>query len=255
MEQEAKDKKNKNVHAGHRQRLKKRFDETGFKGWADHEVLELLLSYAQPRRNTNPIAHTLLEKFNNSIQDVFSASTEELMEVDQVGIETARFIHLVRDFFEIYQKKQSKKPVFVTESNFIRFFRENYKIKDSEHFYIFCLSDKHRLLRVFEYNVGCELVVTTKASQVRHDINKVKSCYLIFAHTHPNGIPEPTLKDYNSTERLVKICVSMGVPVFDHVIFSETDFKSMKDFVLGVSETAMKNYQDLMGLENILKRK
>lgn len=60
------------VHEGHRQRKKEQFREHGLDAFADHEALELLLYYAIPRQDTNPIAHRLIERFG-SLEGVFSA--------------------------------------------------------------------------------------------------------------------------------------------------------------------------------------
>ncbi|MBO2528099.1 MAG: hypothetical protein CW335_08050, partial [Clostridiales bacterium] len=69
------------VHDGHRSRKKEQFRNHGLDAFADHEVLELLLYYAVPRRDTNPIAHRLMERFG-SLDAVFSAPIEELEKVE-----------------------------------------------------------------------------------------------------------------------------------------------------------------------------
>ena len=55
--------KNDNLHAGHRQRVRKRFIEHGFEGFEPHEILEMVLFYAIPRKDTNLLAHKLLERY------------------------------------------------------------------------------------------------------------------------------------------------------------------------------------------------
>ena len=82
------------LHDGHRARKKEQFRRQGLDGFADHEVLELLLYYAIPRKDTNEIAHRLLQKFG-SLQNVFSAPLEELAKVDGVGESAALFLTLV----------------------------------------------------------------------------------------------------------------------------------------------------------------
>ena len=82
------------LHDGHRARKKEQFRQHGLDGFADHEVLELLLYYAIPRRDTNETAHRLLQKFG-SLQNVFSAGTEELARVEGVGESAALFLTLL----------------------------------------------------------------------------------------------------------------------------------------------------------------
>lgn len=75
------------VHDGHRDRKREQFLRCGAESFADHELLELLLYYAIPQRDTNPIAHALIERFG-SLQAVLSAPAEELLEavMPEVGI-------------------------------------------------------------------------------------------------------------------------------------------------------------------------
>lgn len=89
-------KKAKPLHAGHRGRMRRRFLAGGLDGFSDHEVLELLLFYAVPRQDVNPMAHLLLNRFG-SLPEVLSASEEELCTVRGVGPKIARFLTLIPD--------------------------------------------------------------------------------------------------------------------------------------------------------------
>lgn len=80
-----------NLHAGHRDRLKKRFDAVGERGFEDHTLLELLLFYGVPQKDTNPIAHRLIERFG-SLPAVLEAPARELMQVEGVGENVARLL-------------------------------------------------------------------------------------------------------------------------------------------------------------------
>ena len=80
-------------HAGHRQRMRERFLTGGLEGFADHEVLELMLFYAIPQRNVNPLAHRLLDRFG-TLHAVLEAPVEELMKVEGVGQYAALLLSL-----------------------------------------------------------------------------------------------------------------------------------------------------------------
>jgi len=82
------------IHDGHRERMRNSFRKDGLAGFNAISALELLLSYAIPRRDTNPVAHALLERFG-SLQEVFDASEEELCEVEGVGTSAAVLIRLI----------------------------------------------------------------------------------------------------------------------------------------------------------------
>ena len=82
------------VHEGHRSRKKEQFRAHGLDAFADHEVLELLLYYAVPRQDTNPIAHRLMEKFG-SLDAVFAADRAALEEVEGIGENASTLISLM----------------------------------------------------------------------------------------------------------------------------------------------------------------
>ena len=71
---------NKNIHEGHRKRLRQRFDQVGLDGFSEHEILELILFQVIPRRDTNPLAHELINHFGN-LAEVLDASKDELIQV------------------------------------------------------------------------------------------------------------------------------------------------------------------------------
>ena len=81
------------VHDGHRQRMRQRFEQQGDDGFHDHELLEMLLSCALPRVNTNPIAHELLQTFG-SVTGVLDAPSAELMKVPGIGPNAAMLLRL-----------------------------------------------------------------------------------------------------------------------------------------------------------------
>ena len=84
------------IHEGHRQRLKERYLREGLDHFEQHQVLELLLFYCVPRKDTNPIAHALLERFG-SLSQVLEAPLPELMRIPGMGQSSAAFFSLVGD--------------------------------------------------------------------------------------------------------------------------------------------------------------
>ena len=82
------------IHDGHREKMRRRFRETGLEGFADHEALELLLYYAIPRRDTNPIAHALMDRYD-SLSAVLNAPVEDLQKVEGIGESAAVLLSLV----------------------------------------------------------------------------------------------------------------------------------------------------------------
>ena len=92
----------KNVHEGHRDRLRQRFLQEGLENFQDHNVLELLLFYSIPRKDTNEEAHNLINRFG-SLSGVFDASFEELCEVKGIGENSAALIKIMPELFKKYE--------------------------------------------------------------------------------------------------------------------------------------------------------
>ena len=95
------------IHAGHRQRMKERFLAGGLDGFSDHEVLELILFYAIPRRDVNELSHRLVERFG-SFRAVFDADYEDLCKVDGIGENAAILIKLMSESFRKYALSDGK---------------------------------------------------------------------------------------------------------------------------------------------------
>ena len=96
-----------NIHEGHRARMKKRFAEHGLENFDDQNVLELLLFYALPRTDVNPVAHALMDRFE-TLAAVFDAPMDELMRVSGVGDNTATFIKLIPQAGRRYLMSRSR---------------------------------------------------------------------------------------------------------------------------------------------------
>ena len=92
-------------HAGHRERLRKRYAENGFAGFAEHEILELLLTFAIPRVNTNPQAHRLIDRFG-SLTGVLEADQKELQAVEGIGPQAATLLSMMLPLLREYQQKK-----------------------------------------------------------------------------------------------------------------------------------------------------
>ena len=101
-ETNAKQAPKKNLNQGHRSRMRKRYLTCGFSGFQEHEILELLLFYALPRVNTNPIAHQLLKEFH-SLAGVLDADPVELQKVPGIREQAAVFLNMLPELFRYYQ--------------------------------------------------------------------------------------------------------------------------------------------------------
>jgi len=130
-----------NIHKGHRQRIRQKFMKTGFTAFADHEKLELLLFYAIPMKDTNPIAHNLLNRFK-SIGGVFDATYEQLMEVDGISESTAVFLKLVPEMAKEYMLSENIHVCMDSTEAVCNFFSTQFIGDVNEKIKIACVDDR-----------------------------------------------------------------------------------------------------------------
>ena len=88
--------KPRNINAGHRERMREKFVRNGINGFLPHEALEMLLFYPIAYKDTNPLAHLMIEHFG-SFTNVMNSTVGELCEVNGVGEQTAIFIKAIQE--------------------------------------------------------------------------------------------------------------------------------------------------------------
>jgi len=214
-----------NIHAGHRERLKNKFIRLGAEGLEEHELLELLLFYAIPQKNTNPIAHALIEKFG-SLVNVINADIKELTEVSGIGMHAATLIKLQASLAKVYYTTVPKKKCLRSIGEASEYIVNHLYEYKSEVFYVFALDVNLGLL-------GHKLIAEGDIDKVSVDVKKVvsfaldvRAAYLILAHNHPNGAAVPSYADIAMTKQIVSVLSSLGVGVCDHIITSGRNFYS-----------------------------
>ncbi len=94
-------------YIGHRERLRERFRRSGSEGFHDYELLELLLTYAIPRRDVKPIAKDLIKRFG-SFSGVLDASEKDLLYVNGMGPISATLIKIVKEMCWVYLGERMK---------------------------------------------------------------------------------------------------------------------------------------------------
>ena len=214
-------------HAGHRQRMRERFLTQGLAGFADHEVLELMLFYAIPQRNVNPLAHQLIDRFG-SLHGVLDASVEELMQVDGVGQNAAAllslFSHAAR---RLELSRETELEVMDNRLKAQNHCRKLLSGLKQEHLYAVCLNGQMQIIRDVLIATGTlsevpaypRLVVE---AALRHNAHAVVLC-----HNHPGGQLSPSQADVDSTQAMAHLLAGIGVMLADHLIVCGNQTLSM----------------------------
>lgn len=209
-------------HAGHRERLRARYLQGGLPALLDYELLELLLTYALPRRDVKPIAKALLAEFK-TVGGVLDAEPDELSRVRGVRERTAAFFRLVRDV----SRTTLKERVRAADSVLIRNSREvrEYLIREIGHqpresFYVLFLDNQNRLLFCEAVQTGTINQTAVYPREIFEKAIRHRAAALIFAHNHPSGILKPSAEDIRLNQKLTEAAKLLQLSVLDHVIVS-----------------------------------
>ena len=217
------------IHDGHREKMRRRFLTGGLDSFADHEALELLLYYAIPRRDTNPIAHALMEHYG-SLAAVLSAPAEDLARVEGVGASAAVLLRLVPQLCRKARISEAEREtVLRTTERAGAYLLERFADERHEVVYQLCLDRKGKLLtckRLGEGGIASAELDIRKA--VENAILSSAST-VILAHNHPSGVALPSQEDYAATDRIRAALATVNICLRDHIIVADGDFVSMAD--------------------------
>lgn len=231
---------NDNIHKDHRQRLKYQFLENGIGTLTEVQVLELLLFFAIPQRDTNPLAHKLLNEFS-SIKDVLSASPEELMRVSGVKENTATLLKLVHGL--INYTSLPKDANFIGSTSEAREYCANlFHGVEVEQFYVICMSKENVIKKIKMMAIGTNDEVGVQIRNITEFVILSKCNRIIICHNHPGGRARVSDQDMVFTFTLLCSCMLNSIDILDHVIVGESKTISMNEqgLLQALKDRAMK---------------
>lgn len=222
------------THDGHRMRMRNRYLNEGIDSFEPHEILELLLYYAIPRRDINALAHSLIEHFG-SLGNVFDADVSSLKEVPGIGENAAILISLIPQLSRVYNlSKWDRKVTLASVDSVGQYAVAMYTGKKNEEFGIICLDSN----RCVHYS-GTIISGTVNQAEayprlIVAEVLKHNAVNVILTHNHPNGSVMPSANDREATKNIVNALEAIDVNVLDHIIVSGERFNSM--FALGMMD-------------------
>ena len=216
------------IHDGHRARLRARYIEEGLAHFNEIDTLELLLFYAIPRRDTNELAHLLLQQFG-SLDGVLGATTGDLCAVPGISENTAVLLHLFNDVAcKCEISRQSIRIVNSSQDAGTFLLPYFYGLRE-ETVYLLCLDAKGKVLdcrALFKGSANGVAIAIRKIVEVALSVNATS---VIMAHNHPGGLALPSAEDRAATLRIRAALQNLDIVLIDHIIVADQDFISMAD--------------------------
>lgn len=220
------------VHDGHRERVKSRFREAGANAFDDHNLLELLLFYAVPRRDTNELAHELINRFG-TYSAVLEASIDELMTVDGIGESAAVLIKLVPEMNKRYMHRNNADDSTISTSSAAgKYFLAKFAYETVEVAYAMFLDSKNRIISCREISRGVVNGTNISVRAIAEQALACKATSVIIAHNHPDGVPVPSAEDELTTQKIKVALSTVGIRLTDHIVVSGEQYVSFVDYGL-----------------------
>ena len=220
-----------NEHAGHRARLRESFIETGIEGMADHQVLELLLTYALPRVDVNPLAHRLLDRFG-TLNDVLCARPDQLQQVQGIGESAAVFLSLLGEVDRrmLLQRfsGRNRRIVLATPSALGGYMLALALQDRYETLRLVCLNKKYELIYDGVISSGSLTEVLADPRPILETALVHKACFIAINHNHPSGDVTPSWEDEAAALRIESAAEAVGIGVVDQFILGRGAVYSLR---------------------------
>lgn len=207
------------LHSGHRERLRKRFQEEGLDSFEDHQILELLLFHVIPRGDTNPIAHRLIRRFG-SLSAVLEADPKDVAAVEGIGDKAAVFLSMIPQVTRRYfhDRVLRDRPKLNSSEAVADYLIPLMAGRPEEVFYVLCLDTQCRVVYPALVSEGTIKEATVYPRQVVEEAIRHRAASVILAHNHPAGTAKPSQQDHHLTRLLVQALMPLDIKVLDHII-------------------------------------
>ncbi|MBR5328601.1 MAG: RadC family protein [Firmicutes bacterium] len=206
------------MHDGHRQRMRDRIAEHGVESLNDHEFLEYLLYFAQPRVNTNEQAHRLMAEFG-SLRNVLESDADRLAKVKGIGPAAAQFLSLIPDICRRYYMDCYKENShFLGRDDILKYLQAFFLGEKDEMAVMIMLDARMHFLDFCMIAKGNSREVALQKQNILINAVQARTTYVVFSHNHPSDHPFPSSEDLVLTEQLVTMFNVVNITLLDHLI-------------------------------------
>ena len=217
------------MHDKHRKRVRERYIKDGLDSFEPHQVLELMLFYTIPRKDTNETAHRLLDKFG-TLSNVFEAPCKELMNIEGVGENTALFLNLIPQLIRKYeQDKRRELDIIRNTEDAGNYAKSLFHGRIYECFFLICLNVQNKIICTEKISEGTLDETPVYPRNVVRTALQNNAYSVIIAHNHPGGSLVPSPADTETTHAIKKALDSINIELRDHIIVANDNYLSFKD--------------------------
>lgn len=221
--------KAENPHSGHRQRVRQKFITNSFDGFADHEILELLLFYSIPMRDTNAMAHQMIKDFG-TLHNLLEANPKDIMNRCGVNETTAVLVSMVIPMYRRYASSRWEKRIQLdTSSRAGKFAISLFAGETMECFYLICLDNQRRLIFSELISRGTINEAQIYPRTIVKTALKHNSASVILCHNHPAGLLSASQSDIAATKAIVSALEPIHIEVIDHIIVAGEAYLSFSE--------------------------
>ncbi|MEG1742959.1 MAG: JAB domain-containing protein [Clostridia bacterium] len=207
-------------HEKHRERLKERYLNEGLDSFAEHNILELILGYSIPRKDTNEYAHDLINTFG-SLKSVFDANISDLIKVKGITLHSAILLKTYADMQPLYKKNFGRKQIKLTdEKQIIDFLVPLFEGSPTEKVLMLCFDSHNSLKQCVKLHDGNLNSVTFQIRTITEIAIRAQAAYIILAHNHPSGSLIPSSDDINTTRQIMDSLASNDICIKEHFIIA-----------------------------------
>ncbi len=215
---------NQQIHRGRRKKLRARFLDNGLDTFNEYEVLEFALGFCIPRQDTNPAAHSLIDKFG-SLQAVMDTKPADLTKALGIGERGAVFLHFLKQLTSYLAKQAVTKAKITTPQQAVDYLSPLLRSYTVEQFVVVCLDTAGKVKKVHNFTNNELEMVHVNVREIVSMVTAMKTAQVVLAHNHLNDDPRPSVDDMQITRRLCLTFQNLGIKFLDHIIIAgENDY-------------------------------
>lgn len=215
------------AHAGHRSRMREKFMKRGIDEFQPHEILEMLLYFSIPQKNTNELAHRLLDRFG-SLSGVFHAPAEELRKIPGIGDSSLMLLKFIPELCRKYREdlnRDVRRICSYEEAG--EYLVRKFTGRENEVVVLMLLDSRGKILFCDVVSTGSVTAVNVYVKDVVRAAVRYNAVSAVLAHNHPSGECLPSRQDLDTTRWVWEALNSVEVSLIDHIIISGEDFISL----------------------------